>query len=186
MNPIKPVRPLRRLQAALLALLTAATAAQAAPDAVILVRHAEKATDAGKDPPLTAAGHERAQQLAAALHDAGVGTILVTPYRRNRDTAAPLAVQRGLTPQVIATDGDTGAHVAAVVAAVRAASGNVLVVGHGNTVSRIVAALGGAVLPDLCENRYGQVFVLTGLGATPHLQRWQYGAVDPPAGKDCL
>ncbi|MFO1516214.1 MAG: histidine phosphatase family protein [Lysobacterales bacterium] len=186
MNPIKPVRPLRRLQAPLLALLTVATAAQAAPDAVILVRHAEKASDAGKDPPLTAAGHERAQQLAAALHDAGVGTILVTPYRRNRDTAAPIASQRGITPQVIATDGDTGAHVAAVAAALRAASGTVLVVGHGNTVSRIIAAVGGPVLPDLCEDRYAQVFVLTGLGATPHLQRWQYGAVDPPAGKDCL
>jgi len=97
-----------------------------------------------------------------------------------------IASQRGITPQVIATDGDTAAHVAAVAAALRAASGTVLVVGHGNTVSRIIAAVGGPVLPDLCEDRYAQVFVLTGLGATPHLQRWQYGAVDPPAGKDCL
>jgi hypothetical protein len=57
------------------------------PALVLLVRHAEKAAEPADDPPLTAAGAERAQALATALQDAGVTAIITTPLRRTRETA---------------------------------------------------------------------------------------------------
>ena len=69
------------------------------PALVLLVRHAEKAAEPTDDPPLTAAGAERAQALATALHDAGVTAIITTQLRRTPATALPLATARGLTPR---------------------------------------------------------------------------------------
>jgi len=57
------------------------------PAPVLLVRHAEKAAEPADDPPLTAAGAERAQALATALQDAGVTAIITTQLRRTRETA---------------------------------------------------------------------------------------------------
>src|SRR5262245_40428559 len=71
----------------------------AEPALVLLVRHAEKAKDAGNDPPLTAAGTQRAEDLALALRDAGVTTIVTTQLRRTGDTARPLATALKLTPE---------------------------------------------------------------------------------------
>lgn len=169
-----------------LLLLFCAAAVQAAPQTVILVRHAEKATEPKDDPVLSAAGAQRAQLLAAALEHARIDHIVVSQFRRTRDTAAPLAARRGITPEIVAAGGDTAAHVAAVVEAVRAAEGTVLVVGHSNTVPAVIAALGGAGLPWLCEGSFGQVFVLHDLAEHPRLQRWRYGAVDPAPAEGCL
>ena len=63
---------------------------------VIVVRHAEKATDDPRDPSLDAAGRLRAQALAAALEDAGVTALYATQYKRTRATVEPLAQRLGL------------------------------------------------------------------------------------------
>src|SRR3974390_2750714 len=68
---------------------------------LVLVRHADKAAQPADDPLLTAAGTKRAQDLAAALRNAGVSAILTTQLRRTRDTAQPLATALGLVPQVV-------------------------------------------------------------------------------------
>jgi broad specificity phosphatase PhoE len=130
---------------------------------VILVRHAEKAKDGGDDPALSGSGAERAKALAAALADSGVTAIVTTQLRRTGDTAAPLAVARGLTPEVVRVEKGEPipAHAAAVAAAVRRHPGGVvLVVGHSNTVPAIIAALGGPKLPDLADAEYSNLFVL--------------------------
>ncbi|ROH93480.1 histidine phosphatase family protein [Stagnimonas aquatica] len=177
--------PLSSLLLALL-LSLAGPAAQAAPSLVLLVRHAEKASTPGHDPGLSAAGEARAQALAAALAEARVGAILTSPLRRTRDTAAPTAAANGLKPQVVGFEGGTAAHVAAVAAAVRAQdAATVLVVGHGNTVPAILAALGGPVLPDFCESSYGHLLVLSLDASPPRLLRARYGAADPAPASGC-
>src|SRR5690348_17209435 len=60
----------------------------AQPSAVILVRHAEKASQTESDPVLSEAGTQRAKDLAAALADAGVGSVITTQLQRTRLTAA--------------------------------------------------------------------------------------------------
>ena len=69
-----------------------AFAINAAPvTTVILVRHAEKATEPAKDPPLTAEGQARAKALARILGNSGISAIFTTipahadrPPRRSR------------------------------------------------------------------------------------------------------
>jgi broad specificity phosphatase PhoE len=73
------------------------------PSTIYLVRHAEKAGEEG-DVPLTEAGAARARELARVLGEAGLRQIYTTQYRRNVDTAKPLAEKLGIAPVVIAAD----------------------------------------------------------------------------------
>jgi phosphohistidine phosphatase SixA len=162
-------------------LAAAALPARADPELVLLVRHAERAAEPQGDPALAPAGQARAQALATALAQAGVTAIVTTQYRRTRETAAPLAQQLGITPAVIAAQSG-GAHVTEVTAAVQQMNGVVLVVGHGNTVPQIAAALAGSTGPviDFCESSYSHLLVVQGA----RLLRTRYGAADtlPPQG----
>jgi broad specificity phosphatase PhoE len=155
---------------------------------IILVRHAERAAEPAGDPVLSPAGQARAAALADSLAGLGITAVVTTQFQRTRLTAAPLAQARGLTPVVVATSGGLAAHVRAVADTARAltAAGPVLVVGHSNTVPRIVAALGGPALPDLCETEHASLFVMVlQPGAPPSLTRARYGVEDPPPGPAC-
>lgn len=177
------MKPLSVLPAALSLTAALISSATAMPDLVILVRHAERATEPAGDPTLTPAGELRALALAQALAGLRVNAILTTPYRRTRDTAAPLAKALGIQPQVV--DAKAG-HVQAVAEAVRAQSGVVLVVGHSNTVTAVLAALGGPKLQDLCETSFHHAFLLQPALAPPRWAQFSYGAPSawPEAG--CL
>jgi broad specificity phosphatase PhoE len=174
----------RLLAATLVALACAAShAAAQAPTVVVLVRHAEKARG-GDDPPLTREGRARAQALADALAGSRVDAIVTTQYRRTRDTAAPLAAARRITPEVV--DVRQGDQVENIARSVRRHAGQVVVVvAHAETVSRIIAALGGPRRPDLCAAEYAHLFVLVlRPGAEPSLVHSRYGAPDRPS-RDC-
>ena len=159
--------------------------ATATPELVVLVRHAEKAAEPPADPALSPAGEARARALAQALAGLKVNAIVTTQFQRTRDTAAPLAQALSPQPQVVATRrGDLAGHVRAVADAVLAHSGVVLVVGHSNTVTAVLAALGGPSLQDLCETSFGHVFLVTAAGS-----RWaqfSYGAPSEPPQAGCL
>ena len=125
-------------------LLLSATAAAAQPT-VFVVRHAERAdggttnTMMGNDPELSEAGHARAAALAATLKDAGVMAIYATEFKRTQQTAAPLAKALGITVTTVSSK-DTPA----LLERIKAATGNVLVVGHSNSIPDVVKGLGVA------------------------------------------
>ncbi|HZI77430.1 MAG TPA: histidine phosphatase family protein, partial [Gemmatimonadales bacterium] len=75
--------------------------AQAPLQAVIVVRHAEKAATPKENPPLSPAGEARAQALLEALRDAGLTTIITTDQQRTRLTAAPLLEALHLQAQIV-------------------------------------------------------------------------------------
>src|SRR5215813_5123448 len=79
--------------------------AQARSTTIILVRHAEKATEPADDPPLTSAGETRARDLWDAIKDAGVTAVITTQYARTRATAAPTATNAHIAVEVVATTG---------------------------------------------------------------------------------
>jgi len=145
---------------------------------VVLVRHAERAVSPPDDPPLTAGGRARARALSTALRDAGVTRIIVTQYRRTKDTAQELATVRNITPEVVEIDpANLSPHVEAVAAAIRAQAGStVLVVGHNTTVPRIIGALGGPSLPDIPESTYSRLFFLVLGKEGTRLIQSSYGA----------
>jgi len=163
-------------------------AVAAQPATVIFVRHAEKAAAPAADPGLTPTGAQRARDLAIALADAHVGTIITTQFQRTRATADPLAQAIGRAPVVVAATSDVRAHVDAVIAAVRSrpAGDVVLVVGHSNTLAPIISGLGGPQLPDLCDNQYATMTVLElPANAPPRLIRASYGVPDSPDAGAC-
>jgi len=168
-------------------LLLVAAASYGQPAVVVLVRHAEKATAPADDPPLSETGLHRAAALADALEQTRIDAIVTTQYARTRDTAAPVAAERGLKPIIVQAGGDTEAHVQAVAAAVRArrAGEAVLVVGHSNTVPAIIGALGGPRMPPLCDTEYANLFVLVLSQGGARLIRGQHGTPDPPNAADC-
>jgi broad specificity phosphatase PhoE len=174
--------------ALVLSLALAAARLSAQPTTVILVRHAEKAASPATDPPLTSAGEQRAKDLAAALADARVGTIITTQYQRTRATAKPLAQAAGKTPIELMAVPELREHAEEVAATVRSrpAGETVLVVGHSNTLPVIIAALGGPQIPNICETQYGGMFILELSANGPsRLIRATYGAADPPDTSNC-
>ena len=174
------MRRTRLLALALAALPAAATAARAqaeAPTVVILTRHAEKANNRAEDPSLSRAGRARARALARALEHERIDAVITTQYRRTRETAAPLAAARHLTPQVV--DVLEGNHVRRIAELVRArhAGEHVLVVAHAESVARIIAALGGPQMADLCDWQYGDLYTLVlRPGHAASLSHTRYGA----------
>lgn len=183
--------PLRRtafLLIAALALPAGASGQRASGEKLVfIVRHAEKANATEQDPSLSDAGRTRAMALAAALRDAGVNDVLVTPRKRTHETAAVLTQERQLTAHVVPFGASTPEHAAAVAAAVRQTKGNaVLVVGHSNTVTLIVAALGGPRLPELCDAEYANLFIVRlPVRGAPTFVRAHYGAPDPADAGTC-
>jgi phosphohistidine phosphatase SixA len=152
---------------------------------VVVVRHAEKAPAPVNDPVLSEAGIARGVALDSALQRMVVTDVVVSHLQRTRLTAAAFIART--QPQVhvvpIGSAG-TAAHVQAVADTVRAiartrAARGILVVGHSNTVTPIVAALGGPTLPDLCDSQYSRLFVVTiRAGGPATVQQRTYGAAD--------
>jgi phosphohistidine phosphatase SixA len=190
-------KPLFALLLSTIWLQPAVTNAQASgpddlPLVIVLVRHAEKASQPANDPPLTAAGLQRAQDLAASLRDTKFTAIITTQYSRVLNTAQPVASALGLTPEVLTikdinNSADQDAHIKALVAALhKQAGGSVLVVDHGNMISGIIAALGGPRLPVICDPVYDHLFVIAPTRGKTQLINSRYGTPSPPAGADCM
>ena len=145
----------RRLLCAALAALSLLPGLSAAePSAIYLVRHGEKAA-AGQDPELTPRGLERARQVAAILHRAGITAIFSTPTARTQQTAAPLAQRTGLTVQPY----DPRAPLA-LVEKVRGLSGAVAVIGHSNTLPELVRLFGGTPGADIADDEFDRLYQL--------------------------
>lgn len=126
-----------------LAATTAALDRGAPPEltTILLIRHAERDTMwLGTDMPLRAAGERRARELARVLEEAGVTAIYVTKWRRNRETALPLAAALGESLRVL-----EGRDFEAQARTLRAHEGETIaVIGHSDTVPQLHEALTGA------------------------------------------
>ena len=154
---------IRSIVVAFWCVLCLASTAGAADQVIFLVRHAERADTAGgqpppgmmaNDPPLSAAGTERAKRLAALLASADVKHIFTTEFIRTKQTAAPLAE----ATQVKAVVAPSSA--AAAVAQIRKAAGNVLVVGHSNTVPELLKQLGVQQAVSIGDSEFDNLFVV--------------------------
>jgi broad specificity phosphatase PhoE len=140
--------------------LAAPTALAQTATTVILVRHAEKAAAPADDPPLTPAGEARARALLEVARDAGVSAVITTQFARTRATAQPLVAEMKLSPEVV--DARSATHAQDVAGAVRKHDGQtVLVVGHSNTVGKIIEALGAKAPPPICDQDYDDLFIVT-------------------------
>ena len=104
---------------------------------VFLVRHAEKVDDS-RDPDLTPAGKERAQELAYMLNNIKLDAVYDTPFIRTRDTAKPTAESQGLKAETINALRLDGIKTFVDMALEKHKGGNILFVSHSNVVPGLI------------------------------------------------
>jgi broad specificity phosphatase PhoE len=129
---------------------------------IIFVRHAEKEL-VGEDPGLSAAGRQRAEELARQLADAdvvaGVDAVYSTPFRRTLETAHAVADRLDLPVHEYAPD-DNDAVLDAILKTYKGKI--ILVVGHSNTVPTLIADVGASKkVPAIDEDEYDNLYVVS-------------------------
>jgi broad specificity phosphatase PhoE len=123
---------------------------------IFIVRHAEKQL-VGDDPDLAQVGHIRATKLAQILAEKDIKHVFSTNYKRTKNTAAPTATAAGLEVQTYdPRDNDE------LVAQLRDLEGNILVVGHSNTVGQIANYFvgDGEKYVDLEDTEYEFIYMV--------------------------
>ena len=123
---------------------------------VYLVRHAERAEDGTSDPPISRAGEERSEQVAALLRDAGITHIHTTDFKRTRATGAPTAAMTGLEMELYDPRDLRG-----MADRLHGMPGRHLVLGHSNTTPQLVEALGGEPGAPIEEMEYDRLYIVT-------------------------
>lgn len=143
-----------------------------------IVRHAEKeagttmmsTTTMTSDVPLSAQGTKRAEALKNELRNKEISAVYSTNTIRTKSTATPLSEAIGIPIQVY-DHKDT-----AFMTAIRRSKGNMLIVGHSNTVDDIVNMLAGKkMLNDLPDSEYGDLFILRKKGNKTTFNRKHFG-----------
>jgi broad specificity phosphatase PhoE len=138
-----------------------------------LVRHAEKATDTTKDPDLSDAGRARAERLRMRLRDAPLVAVYATAYRRTQSTAAPVARAHALEVRTYDA-GETAIEFAAQLRRTHP-NGNVLVIGHSNTIAAIASALCVCEVMPLRDDEYDRwIEIRIDADAAPSLRIERY------------
>lgn len=153
---------------------------------IYVVRHAEKETGLDMatmkpfaDPPLSAEGDLRALKLKEILSSKDIKHIFSTNTTRTISTARPLKeLYLGMPIQLYSSKADSLDAFITKIKAVR--KGNILIVGHSNTIDDIANKLAAAtVVPgDLKDNQYDNLFILERKGKSYKFTGEKYGA--PP------
>ena len=124
-----------------------------------VVRHAEKAVPTANmtsDVPLSEEGRQRAYLLSAALHNKNIRHIFSTQTKRTSETAQHLSGVLGINIQYY-----NAADSLQFINRVNGLKGNVLIVGHSNTVDDLVNLLTKQhLLRDLPDTAYGDLFII--------------------------
>lgn len=150
---------MKHLSALILFVLLITTArAQQPITTVILVRHAEKASDGTKDPDLSPEGMKRAEALVALLRETPVTAIYTTNYKRTRNTVMPLATAKNHTPEVY--DPSNPAELDRILVAHPGET--IVIVGHSNTIPAMANALTGTrQFSDWKDSDYDNVLIVS-------------------------
>jgi broad specificity phosphatase PhoE len=142
---------------------------------VIVLRHAEKA-DNSADPDLSADGQLRAEELKRILN-LSINTIYTTPFKRTRQTAAPLASQN-ITLREYAADISADEFAAQI----RRENPRkiAVVIGHSNTISPLIKALtNNQIVVPSSETQYDNLYIATLHSIESKVLHLKYGKPTP-------
>ena len=152
----------------------------------LIVRHAEKASltkDSvgmmANNPPLSEPGKVRAFVLRDELKDDKIAHIFSTNTIRTVSTAQPLSDQVGIPIVHYSSARDS---MDAFIGRVKNLKGNVVIVGHSNTVDDLVNKLTGRndIPGDLQDAEYDNLFIVTKKGKKWMYERKKYGYPSNP------
>jgi phosphohistidine phosphatase SixA len=141
---------------------------------IYLVRHAEK--DTGNNPSLTDDGKKRAGDLMRALKNKNIQRIYVTQYKRTQMTGDSLRLQLGIDTLHYLAD-TTGLDVYNKIISNADGGKNILIIGHSNTVPKIIKKLGGeSIVPFLIpDTEFDNLYVLQYKRKKVKLKKMKYG-----------
>ncbi len=125
---------------------------------IILLRHAEKDTINGEDPPLSVTGKKRAKRLAKQFPKVTPNVFYSTNYIRTKETVNPWSKLAG--KQIKIYDATKQPEFAGMLT--KQQGKTIVVVGHSNTIPQLVNLLIGTdkynPLPDA---EYSKIFIVT-------------------------
>ena len=146
-----------------------------------IVRHAEKeagttmtaTTVKTSDVPLSELGVKRAEGLKNQLKNKKIKYIYSTNTIRSTSTGEPLSKTIEVPIQIYSSV-DPG-----FLQLLKNAKGNILIVGHSNTVDDLVNGLmDKKILEDLADGEYGDLFVLRRKNSEVHFEAKRFDPVD--------
>ncbi len=150
---------------------------------IYVVRHAEKASGIDMatmkpttDPPLTIEGEERALALKQKLGSKNIKHIYSTNTVRTISTARPLKeLYLGMPIQIYSSKADSMEAFIQKIKTIK--KGDVLIVGHSNTIDDIANKLAGStVVPgDLKDSEYDNLYILKRKGNNYIFKNEKYG-----------
>lgn len=150
---------------------------------IYIVRHAEKASGIdmatmkpSNDPPLTIEGEERALALKQMLGSKNVKHIFSTNTLRTISTAKPLKeLYLGMPIQIYSSRPDSMDAFVQKVKAIK--NGDVLIVGHSNTIDDLANKFAGStvVTGDLKDAEYDNLYILKRKGDKYVFTNSKYG-----------
>lgn len=124
----------------------------------ILVRHAEKADDGTRNPPLNEMGQARASNLAEMLSNQEITALYATPYKRTQETLQSIASSKNLEIQ----DYDPSSKKEWLEMLLNKHTGGTVVIsGHSNTIPLLAnELLGQEVFQQFDESDYGNFLIV--------------------------
>jgi phosphohistidine phosphatase SixA len=129
-----------------------------AQSTIFVSRHADRFRTE-PDPSLTPLGKTQAESLGRMLASANIQHIYTAELLRTQQTAAPTAMQAGIKPVTVLQDKFDD-----LIQQMRKTAlphESTLVIGHRQTVPKIVKALTGQDIPPLGSGEYGRLVVIT-------------------------
>ena len=150
---------------AVAALLTFTASSAVAQEVVYVVRHAEQIADV-EDPPLSEHGRERARVLREFFRDAGLTAVYATDLRRTMETGAMVTEPLRFEVTPVPADSLDG-----LVARVQREQphGRVLIVGHSNTVPRVLEQFGCPNEITIDHDEFDNLFIVVPASEGPPL-----------------
>ncbi|WP_424963192.1 phosphoglycerate mutase family protein [Ekhidna sp.] len=124
----------------------------------ILVRHAEKADDGTRNPPLNEEGKERSSYLAELLSRQEIDGLYSTPFKRTMETLRSIADQQGLE---IKNYDPLAKKEWLQTIAEKHSNGTVIISGHSNTIPALAnALLGEEKFEQWDESDYSNLIII--------------------------
>lgn len=124
----------------------------------VLVRHAEKATEGGKDPELKPEGVTRAESFSELFSKASVDAIYSTDFKRTLNTVTPLATAKNLSVNTYSSMKSVDLESLLT----KHVGGTIVISGHSNTIPDIANALiGEKKFKQFEDDDYGNILVIS-------------------------
>lgn len=135
-----------------------------AQEAVFVIRHAEQELTGTVDAGLRPEGRERATDWATILRPSGLDLVVTTEIKRSRITGAIIAEALGVPQVEFGRGGSSGI---AEYLQENYSEDVVLVVGHSETIPRLLKSFGYLDTFPISRSAYGWLFIVTPLENGP-------------------